>query len=85
MSTYGNKGKEKTSSTSEKKEKSRDSYVRMYECDKQLLHSKYERACTEKSVSISTMEEFMAHYKSEFEDIRHHIMVDKESGRYDAD
>ena len=85
MSTYGNKGKEKTSSTSEKKEKSRDSYVCMYECDKQLLHSKYERACTEKSVCISKMEELMAHYKSEFEDIWHNIIVARESGRYDAD
>ena len=54
--TYSNKGKENTSSTSEKKEKSRDGYVCMYECGKQLLHSKYERACAEKAVSISTME-----------------------------
>ena len=34
-SIYGNEFKEKTLGTSEKKEKSRDGYVHMYECGKQ--------------------------------------------------
>ena len=59
LSTYGNKGKEKTSSTSKKKEKARDGYVRMYECRKQFLHSTYECACTEKAMYINIMEELL--------------------------
>ena len=53
---YGNECKENTSSTSEKKEKSFDGYVRMYECSKKLLHSMYERACTATSMFIRNME-----------------------------
>ena len=35
-SIYGNKGEEKALRNSEKKEKSRDGYVRMHECGKKI-------------------------------------------------
>ena len=38
-STYDNEGKEKTLSMPEMKEKSRDGYVSMYECDKNFCQS----------------------------------------------
>ena len=52
-SAYYIKGKEKNYSTSEKKEKSRDGYVCIYECGKNLLHSTYERACASQETTIS--------------------------------
>ena len=59
LSTYGNKGKEKIPVTSEKKENAWNGYVHIYEYRKQLLRSMYERACTEKYMSISNMEELV--------------------------
>ena len=38
LSTYVSEDEEKTSSTTEKKEKSRDGYVIMYECNNKLCH-----------------------------------------------
>ena len=45
LSFYDNKGTKNTSSTSEKKGKSRDGYVRMYECGKHFFYSIYECEC----------------------------------------
>ena len=45
LSAYDSKGEGKTSGKSEKKEKTRDGYVRMYECNKHSLHSTFECAC----------------------------------------
>ena len=55
LSVYNIKGEENILSTSEKKEKSRDSYVRMYEYRKHLLHSTYEYACAAQETTISKM------------------------------
>ena len=53
------KGKEKTLSMSEKKEKSRDGYVCIYEYGKHLLHSIYERTCAAHDTAISQMKEIV--------------------------
>ena len=58
-SVYDSNGKEKTSITSEKKEKARDSYVRMYECGKKLLHSTYRCACASHDTTKSKMKEIV--------------------------
>ena len=55
-STYDNEGKEKTLSTSEKKEKAHDSYVCICECGKHFCHSMYEHACMSNSISTSKTE-----------------------------
>ena len=62
LRTYDNKGKEKNSSTSEKKEKSRDGNISISECGENFCHSTYEGACTStysiKDISMIMMEEF---------------------------
>ena len=50
---------EKTSNTSENKEKSRDGYVNMYKCRKYFYHSTYERVYIAKDLFISKMEELV--------------------------
>ena len=52
-SAYDIKGEENTSRMSEKKEKSRDGYINMYECGKHLLHSTYEGVCEAKDMKTS--------------------------------
>ena len=69
LSMYDIKGKEKTSSTSEKKEKERDGYVYMYECGKYLLHSSYDHAYAEDETTINQMKEIMEIFNSEIEEI----------------
>ena len=59
-STYDNEGEEKTSSTSENKEKSRDGYVRMYECGNNFCHSTHKHVWTKMYISISNTVEFIA-------------------------
>ena len=56
---YDNKGEEKTSRQSEKKEKARDIYVHMYECDNHFFHSTYQCALTSQDTTISTMEDIV--------------------------
>ena len=70
MSAYDNKGEEKTPRTPEKKEKSCDSYVRMYECVKHFLHSTYERACTAQDTAVNKMIEIAEIYNYKREEIR---------------
>ena len=41
--------------TYEKKEKSHDSYVYIYECSKHFFHSTYEHICTAKDTTIIKM------------------------------
>ena len=54
-SEYDINYEEKTSSTSENKEKARDGYFFMYECGKHLLHSMYECACVAQEKAISML------------------------------
>ena len=68
--TYGNKGEKNTSRTSENKEKAHDGYVHMYECGKPLSHSIYERECTETYIYISNIEEIVAKYKFDYQEIK---------------
>ena len=49
---YDIKGEEKTSRTSEKKEKSCDGYVRIHECEEKILDPTYECACTAQEINI---------------------------------
>ena len=70
MSAYNIKGEKKTVSTSEKKEKSQDGYVCIYEYGKQLLHLKYERTWWAKDSSISKMKDIMYIYSSDINKIR---------------
>ena len=65
LSAYGIKGKEKTSSTQEKKKKARDGYVRMYECRKYLFHSMYQRECTAQETTIHKTKEIVDMYNYE--------------------
>ena len=55
FSAYGIKRNEKTSRTSEKKEKALDIYARMYECGKHFINSTYERVCAAQETTISMM------------------------------
>ena len=57
---YGNKGEEKTSGTSQKKEKPQGGSVPMHECSINFLYSTNERACTSKAMHVSTTEVLMA-------------------------
>ena len=76
---------EKTSSTSEKKEKSHDGYISMYECSKNFCHSTYKRAFTATDITISKMEEFIENYKSDYEDIQYRLVILRELERHAAD
>ena len=77
-----NEGKENNSSTSEKKYTALGDYVYIYEWEKPLFHLMHERACTEKSVSLSNTEEVVAEYKSDYESMVQCINVyHKESER----
>ena len=58
-SVYDNKGEETTSGPSEKKEKSCDGYVCMYECGKHLFNSNYERTCVAQETTISKMKDIV--------------------------
>ena len=66
---YDINSKEKTLSTSEKKENSHDGYVCMYECGKQLLYSMYERARTAQETNIRIMNNTVDIYNYEIKKI----------------
>ena len=59
LRAYDNKGEEKTSGMSEKKEKLSDDYFCMYQYDKQFFHSTYEHACAAQDTTISNMREIV--------------------------
>ena len=69
MSDNDIKGEKNNSSTSEKKEKVHDGYVRMYKCGKNLLHSTYERACAAYETTISQMKEIVEILNSEIKQV----------------
>ena len=54
-SAYDIKVKEKTPSTSKKKEKSSGGYVCMYRCGNNLLYSKYEHMCASQETTITVI------------------------------
>ena len=70
-SEYDSKGQEKNPRTSEKKEKTRDGQVCMYECGNHLLYLTYERACVSQQKTISNMKEIVEIFKSEIKERRH--------------
>ena len=49
--------------------KSRDGYICMYEYDKTLLYSTYERVCAAQETTISIMKEIFYLYSSEIKKI----------------
>ena len=68
-SAYDVKGKEKTLSTSEKRENTRDGYVHIYEYGKLFCTSTFERACAAQEMTISNMKEIADMYKYDMEEI----------------
>ena len=56
-------------STSEKKERSRYSYVCIYECRKHLLNSTYERAFAAREMTIRQMQDIVEIFNSEVKEI----------------
>ena len=80
LSEYDIKGKEKTSGTSEKKEKARNCYVHKYKYGKRFWTLNYKCACAAQKTAISKMKEIVDMWKYDIEeinainrDIREHI------------
>ena len=59
LSVYDIKGKEKTLSMSEKKEKARDGCVCIYQCSKQLCTSTSKRACAAQKMTTIYIKEML--------------------------
>ena len=62
--------KQKTPSTSGKKEKENDGYVSIYECGKLLFTSTFERACAAQETTISQRREIFESFNSDRKELR---------------
>ena len=69
-SVYDIKGKEKTLSMYEKKETERDSYVHIYECDKQLCTLTFKCICVTQEMTISQITEMLESFNYETKELR---------------
>ena len=69
LDAYGIRGKGKSSSTSENKEKARDGCVFIYECGKHLLYSMYEGTCVSKEANTSRMKGILEAFNYEIKEI----------------